>query len=290
MSKLVTEPGVYDIPAADYHADPAPLPSLSSSLAKVMIGQTPRHAWERSSRLNPDYQDDNKAAFDLGHACHDLLLEGDTGLIVRVEANDWRTKVAKEAREAAYAAGKTPLLPKQHDETLAMRQAALDFLATTELAGLLDDGQPERSLFGQWNGTWLRARPDWLRTDRKLILDYKTTAQSASPESFGRTTLFNLGYDIGAALYTLVNGLTGGPEDAAYIWLVQETCKPYACSLVGASPAILEIGEHKVMHAITQWQACLDSGTWPAYGPRIAYPEPPPWQIAAAEALNYTED
>lgn len=91
-------------------------------------------------------------------------------------------------------------------------------------------------------------------------------------------------------MYTLLNRLTGGPEDTSYIWLVQETEAPYACSLVGASPAVLEIGEHKLMKAITRWQECLNSGKWPAYSPRIAFPDPPPWILAQAEALNFSED
>ena len=40
-------PGVYDMPAEDYHADPCLEPSLSASIAKTMIFDTPWHVWTK---------------------------------------------------------------------------------------------------------------------------------------------------------------------------------------------------------------------------------------------------
>jgi len=203
--------------------------------------------------------------------------------VVIVDAADWRTKAAKLARIDAYELGKTPMLQRDYDKTVVMADIAKAYLARTELADLLENGLPEQTMIAQWNGTWLRGRVDWLSTDRKVIMDYKTVGQSANPAEFARGPMFKLGHDIQAATYQMLNGLTGGPKDAAFVWLVQETTAPFACSLIGASPAVLDIGEAKLMTCIGEWEKGLKTGIWEGYGTKTAYPDVPPWEIAKAE-------
>jgi hypothetical protein len=274
---------MHTIPAEVYHADPCEEPSLSASIAKILWQKSPLHAMFAHPRLNPQKKETHKAAFDLGTACHDMLLEGGTRKIQVIEASDWRTKTAKEARDAAYDAGLVPLLPKQADQVHAMSEATMRFIEHTELAGIFDKGLPEQTLISKWNGIWLRGRTDWLTTDRKIIVDYKTVGQSANPADFARTALFGMGHDIQAAMYQMLNGLTGGPTDAAFIWLVQETAPPYACSVVGASPAIFDVGEAKLMTCISAWETGIKTNTWPGYDSRIAYPDIPPWELSKVE-------
>src|SRR6266446_5889204 len=65
----------------------------------------------------------------------------------------------------------------------------------------IQHGVPEQCLIWQErNGIWCRARPDWLRTDHRLVADYKTTT-NAAPDAWIRSQLFGLGYDIQAAFY-----------------------------------------------------------------------------------------
>jgi len=281
--------GIYMMPCETYHADPAPEPSLSASLAKIIWQKSMLHAKRAHPRLNPERVDDTAAHFDLGSACHDVLLEGGTGKIEVIDAADWRTKSAKEARDAARAAGMIPLLPKQADQVQAMSGAALAFIETTELAGIFSDGFAEQTMIAQFQGVWLRSRTDWLTGDRRIIVDYKTVGQSARPDQFARGPLFSLGHDIQAAMYQLINGLTGGPPDAAFVWLVQESEEPYACSLVGTSPAIFDLGEMKLMHCIAQWKAAISTGFWPGYDSRISYPDVPSYELARTEEMIYND-
>jgi len=285
MSKLITKSGIYTMSAADYHADPCPEPSLSASIAKVIWQKSPLHAMLKHPKLNPQKEDEKKAAFDLGSASHAAFLEGDTSGIEVIEANDWRTKAAKAARDTAYEAGMTPLLPKQFEQVEAMSAAATRYIQDTELAGIMTDGTSEQSLFAQWSGIWLRSRLDRMSGDRKIIIDYKTVGQSAKPEDYARTALFKLGHDIQAAMYLMINGLTGGPTDAGFFWLVQETEPPYACSLIGASPSILDIGESKLIRCIELWEEGIKNAHWPCYGTRIAYPDVPSWELARVEEV-----
>ena len=37
--------GIFTIPAADYHADPCEVPSLSASIASLLVNRSPFHAW-----------------------------------------------------------------------------------------------------------------------------------------------------------------------------------------------------------------------------------------------------
>ena len=44
-------PWLLDMPEADYHKDPSPTPSLSSSIAKLLVNESPYHAYRQHPRL-----------------------------------------------------------------------------------------------------------------------------------------------------------------------------------------------------------------------------------------------
>ena len=279
------KPGLHRaLPEAAYHADPCETPSLSASVARILIARSPDHAWTAHPRLNPAYRAAEREAFDLGHAAETLLLEGDNRMEV-IDAGDYRTKAAQEARDGARAAGRYPVLPAQHAAILAMRSVAIEAIsACRDLSGLtLADGRAQQTLiWRESNGIWCRSRLDWMSEARDLILDYKTTSASANPAAWVRTMLGG-GGDIQPALYLRGNAATGGPENAKFLWLVQETVPPYACAFMGAHPSMLELGSGKAETAIEQWGACLKSDTWPAYPPRIYWLEAPGWAQASWE-------
>ena len=68
-------PGLhFGLPDHVYHADPSPRPSLSSTLARVILDQSPLHAWTRHPRLNPFYESEDRKTFDIGRAAHRAVL------------------------------------------------------------------------------------------------------------------------------------------------------------------------------------------------------------------------
>jgi len=279
-------PGIYNISMAEYLADPCPAPSLSSSCAHTMLTESPMHAWLAHPRLAAQRGDESGAA-DVGSVAHDLLLGGE-GKICIIEADDWRTKLAKEQRDEARSNGLTPILSKQMGGVRNMVKAARAFLDDSELAGVLERGKPELTIVWQEGDTWCRARPDWMADDRDVVLHYKTTKASASPERFIRGIMPSMGYDLALAFYARGfqavshRSVTGRPP--LHVLFVQEQMPPYACSLISLSPAAWSIADLKVERAIKLWQQCLSSGVWPAYSGRVHYAEPTPWQMAAAEA------
>jgi hypothetical protein len=137
-------------------------------------------------------------------------------------------------------------------------------------------------LIWQEDGIWCRARPDWMANDRKVLLDYKSTSGSAEPNAWVRTMLGMTG-EIQPAFYLRGNIATGGPEDARWVFLVQENEPPYAVSFIGMPPAFLDLGERKVAHAVSLWRQCITTGQWPGYANRIAWAEPPAYAVAQWE-------
>ena len=106
---MIDAPGIYDISAADYHADCCPEPSLSASVAQLLLKRSPRHAWYAHPGLNPNFQPENKKQFDLPTAVHAMLLERDQNRIFVIDARDYKTKAAREARDAHYEKNFIPL-------------------------------------------------------------------------------------------------------------------------------------------------------------------------------------
>ena len=115
--------GIHDVSESEYHRDPAPEPSLSSSLAKLILTRSPLHAWTQSPRLNPDFRPIEKDAFDLGRAFHTMML-GKGAPIEVVDAENWATKAAKEQRELIRLTGRTPMLAAQYEAVETMVDAA----------------------------------------------------------------------------------------------------------------------------------------------------------------------
>ena len=276
---MIATPGLYKITAAEYLADPVVEPSLSASIARTLLDRSPRHAWWAHPRLNPAYRTDHDEKFDLGTAAHALLLEGPgEDRLVTIEADDWRTKSSQEARAAARAAGNVPLLGRQVLEVMAMVRAARQQLAAhLDPPMPLAHGMPEAALVWQERDVWCRARLDWLHADRRTVDDYKTTVGSANPDAWTRGSLFGLGYDVQAAFYLRGVKAVFGLE-ADFRFVVQEAAPPYALSVIGLAPSVLQLAHRKVEYAIDRWRACLASGRWPGYPSHPCYAEAPPWE------------
>jgi PDDEXK-like uncharacterized protein DUF3799 len=269
-------PGIHDLDAAAYHADPSEQPSLSASIATVLCTESPAHARAKHPRLNPLYVRHEEQRFDPGSAAHALFLEGRDAVEV-VEAKDWRTNLAKAARDAARLDGRIPLLAHQWDEVqtmLAATRAQLERVAVDP--PLFVNGKPERTLIWEEDGVYCRALLDWLHDDHGTIDDLKTTSASANPEKWSRT-MFGMGADIQAAFYLrAVKALTG--RDAEFRWCVQETYPPYALTVFTLAPDALALAEAKVDYAIRTWRRCLETDDWRAYPAKVCHIELPAWE------------
>jgi len=283
----IEQPGAYDIPSEIYHLDPAPVPSLSRSTIKDLINRSAAHAAFNHPRLNPAYQpDDGGGKFDVGTASHSLILEGIDNVAV-IEADDWRTKAAKELREKARGEGKTPLLPHQFEEVKkCVLRVEEQIYGCPELGikNLMEDGAHELSFFWQEGETWMRSRLDWLSHDRKLILDFKFTDMSVNPTDLSRYIL-NMGLDIQNVLYCRAGEMVFGIKPK-FVFVFCETSEPYICSFVGLPPDFLALGQSKIEYGAFLWQKCMRTGNWPAYENRVHYIDLPAWAITSWESKS----
>ena len=222
--------GIHSMTAEEYHADPAPEPSLSASLAKILCDRTPAHARLNHPRLTSKLPDKPTPAMDLGTAVHALLLQPDLAeqLIVVVEANSWRTNAAKEERDFAWANGLTPLLPPAFETATQMANAARAQI-TEHTEDLFEKGLCEQVLIWQDDGgVWCRSRLDWLRIDHRSIDDLKTTAAGASPVDLSRRALSD-GWDIQAAFYLRgLRAIDPGCGEPDFRFVVLESTPPMA--------------------------------------------------------------
>lgn len=268
---VVTEPGLYDdIPEATYHADPC-APELGRSLSvtgakKLLPPSCPaRFAYERDHGQAP------RAAFDFGHAAHALVL-GVGAPIHSVEADDWRSKAAREEADEARADGRVPLLAKDHRRAQDMADAVR---AHPLASAVLSEGKPEVSAFwvDEATGVTCRGRFDWLRSN--ALVDYKTTtAGNASPARFGKTAA-DFGYHQQAAWYS--DGAQAlGLGELPFLFVVQEKEPPYLLSVVQLDDDALRIGRELNALALATYAECESSGVWPGYPadsiPTIALP------------------
>jgi hypothetical protein len=270
----ITTAGLYQLSLAEYVADPAPRPSLNTSTALTLLTQSPLHAKLQHVRLTPDARREESSRADLGSIAHALLLEGDMSTVVVVEADDWRTKAAKEQRDAARADGKLPILTKDYGVVMEMVQVADHALMGSELCTDWLSAKAEQTLIWQEDGTWCRARPDKLTPDDKVYFEYKTTA-SAHPAAFVKTAI-NQGYDLQAVLGRRgVKAVTG--IEPTVVFVVQEIEPPYAVSFISLSPMFLSIAEERLLLALEQWRRCMTSNEWPGYSERVATVDPPGW-------------
>ena len=278
-----------DIPEATYHADPCEAPSLSNSIARMLLSRSPMHAWHAHPRLNPAYEPrDGNAAMDAGTIIHKILL-GRGSAIEVVDAPDWRTKAAKEARDAARAAGHTPVLVGDlsdiHDAAKAIRSR---IKTTTEGAMLFEPGIPEATLIWREGPIWCRARADYLLNDPRLpILDLKTTKLSANPEQWQKRLVSD--YCFQDAFYR--RGLTKLRRVTPPMrFIVAEQDAPHGVAVMCSDPSLAAYAEHQVERAISMWTRCIMSNEWPGYAPQTAHVAAPSWLLSQMEDQMFLED
>src|SRR5436305_7172715 len=153
-----------------------------------------------SPQLSQRRRERIEAGFDIGVAAHLAVLEpgrqGDS--IVVIEAGDYRSSKARDARDAARASGKVPLLPYQLDIVQAI---AGSIRAHPIAARAFKGGEAEVTLTWHDPGTGIpcKARPDYLPAHGGWLVDLKTAA-SANPRTW-RDQAYGLGYPARAAWY-----------------------------------------------------------------------------------------
>ena len=281
--RIITEPGIYNLNEETYHGDPVEGGSLSPSSAKYLIPGDPFDGCPRKFAYKRDTPQKPKTAFDTGHVVHKLVL-GEGNQIVVVDAKDWRTKAAQEAKAEAYKKGHIPCLRETHDAAQAMAKA----LYAHPFAGdLFKYGKAERSLF--WKdpeyGVWLRTRPDWMPTKSDIFPDYKTAA-SAAIGPFQRQA-YNIGYCIQAAFRIEGIKALGIHPDPKFVFVVQEKEPPHMVTVFQPTPNEIQWGRIFMRKAISEFAKCQTEDDWTReYATDIVQGIFPSWAEPKLEKLH----
>lgn len=259
---MIDEPGVYEIPEEDYHADPVKDRSLSSSGARRLLPPSCPAKFKHEL----DYPE-VKRVFDLGRGAHRMVLGTGPDIDV-IEAPDYRTAAARQRRDDAHAAGVVPLLEHEHEQMCDMAAALRRHSIAKDL--FKHGGRAEQTLIWQDapTGVWRRARLDWLPDKpgphgRLVIVDYKT-CRSASPDVIPGA-LASYGYHMQGAWYADGVRALGLAKDAAFCLVMQEKDPPYLVTVAQVDAIALSIGRDLNRRALQRYKRCRETGQWPGY-------------------------
>jgi hypothetical protein len=267
----ITKPGVYDMPSADYHSQHD---WLSVSGAKKLLKPSCPAKFKAAQGV-----EEHKPHFDLGKAAHTRVL-GDGDEVVVVDALDWRSKDAREQRDAAHAVGQVPILIADN----AVIDAMAASLEAHPIAPLLfAAGKAEVSLF--WTdadtGVQCRSRVDWLPTavkGKRLIVPDLKTAVSSEPGEFSRAAARYL-YAMQDSGYSQGIQALGIDPDPAFLFVVIEKEAPYLVTVCQLSADDKRLGAALNDKARRIYRECVETDTWPGYSDGIADISLPPWHF-----------
>lgn len=278
---MTLAPGIHlDIPSAEYFADPCVVPSLTQSIASVLLERSPRHAALRHPRLNPAWEPYEDTKFNIGNAAHKLLIGRGKELVI-VEADDWRTKAAKEARDQAHSDGNVAILAHQHRTALAMADAFIDQVSAIPECRTSfmppAGGHGEVVIIAEYEGVMLRSMVDWMR-DPCHLDDLKTTGMSASPDRLP-DAMADGGWDLQAAIQERILDQLDAPGRGRrhHYFYLQENEDPYEVTVCELPESVMSIGRAKLDRAIGVWQMCMQANRWPGYPRRVHSPAYPPY-------------
>lgn len=300
----ITAPGIYDMPAAEYHADPCPEPSLSCSIAKMLVRKTPRHAWQAHPRFGAVGIEPSRAMDD-GSTVHAMML-GQANLIETIKATygpktkrkemigqpvlDYKTDAASEERDELRGMGKIPVLYHRLPELIRCKTAAMQQIAVADDGPpFLAPGRSEVAVIWQEDDIWLRCLVDRLPDDPTAPpFDLKCTELSAAPGGWERRLQSE--YAFQDAFYRRGIKKARGVEPKPMRFIVIELDPPHGTVIMAALPALREVAEIEVERAVQRWKRCTRHNDWPMYPPHTAWVDASSWQITASDAATLREE
>lgn len=263
--------------ATTYHSDPCEVPSLSNSIANVLLTRSPLHAWRAHPKLGGKARESSEEQ-DKGSVVHALILGEDERIVV-IPFDDFRMKAARDMRDHAIANGLIPVKASLYRECL---QEVKEIKVNLAKHGIVwGAGRGERpEMVAIWDEpTELPNLETGIREDAKVlcrarmdcvhenvIYDIKTTRDGtdAAIERAIRT----YGYHVQQAAYiSAFERLTpswAGRVEFLFLFIELETLEVIPVEL---GSELRTIGEQRWQRAVNAWGKCLRANEWPGYAP-----------------------
>lgn len=279
--RRIDVPGVYDLTAEEYHGDPAPEPSLSSSGARLIMSECPAIYWHERNHPPPPSD-----AFVIGSAAHEWLLEGERWpqrhRVLPADHNG-STKDGKARVRAIADAG---LRAVRHDDFEAIKAMKAALEAHEWAGAAFQNGRAETSAFwiDRRFGIWCRCRPDFMPSRGTIIPDYKTCT-SANPEHI-RKDIARFGYHQQAAWYCDGIAALGLIERPTFLFVFQAKTPPYLVTCITLDEDTLEWGRMLNHKAKATFAECLRTGRWPGYADDIITLGLPGWESKRLQDMS----
>lgn len=280
----IDNPGIYqDFDEAAYFADPCPSPSLTQSIAKILIDQSPAHARRAHPRLTPGVVEAEPyvRAKAIGNAAHKIMTGRGRELAIG-KFDSFKTGAAREFRDEQQAAGKLVILAEDNETAHKMVFAAQGQIKGLGLLHAFDaihhPKNGEVVIAAKIEDVWLRSLVDWMHSPTELW-DYKTTGSSVAPHAVP-ALMASAGWPIQAAMQERILDAID-PDNAGrrtFYFVAQENYEPYALTVHRMTEGTMTMGRKMLTHAESIWRACMQHGHWPLYPPIIHTPEYPGWK------------
>ena len=246
---------------------------LHQSIAAEIMNRSPLHGWHKAFKKEPEAYD---ARTTLGQIAHSMILGGKD--IVAIDAKDWRTSAAKEARDAAILAGKLPILKERLIEVRKLVDDVNGFMVEHGI----ESGIDETTI--QWetpSGIPCEGRLDRWIPKRNLIIDFKFC--ESAHKKVCESKFIQFGYDIQSAAYTqgveFINPQLAGRIDMWFVFI--EVDPPNAMRIMPLAGSMKTCGQWRWGQACDIWAACLEKygpdKPWPSYSDSNEPAECPPW-------------
>ncbi len=248
---------------------------LSPSIASILCRKSALHAWQAHRLLGGEQAEPTKT-MERGKILEALIFNHDKDKIVVVDADSWRTKEAKEKRDAAREARLVPVLAHEFEEyRLAVDQIGPQLAAT----GFEFDGMNQEALLWESDGVLCKGYADHWIKEKGLIVDLKCV-EDASPDHCARAFV-EYGYSIQWAAYTEAI-VKRHPELAGRVRMVFLFCEvnpPYAVTVAEPDGSMQELGKAQWKRAVETWGRCMKTGTWPGYSQNLVKLAAKPWHL-----------
>jgi len=291
---VVPRVGFMELDPRHYHKDPCETPSLSSSMANILLSKSPAHARLAHPKYGAKGGKWTRAKGDGTNFHTGMLGVGAPTEVVRLlkkdgsAVTDWRTKAASEKKAEIEARGWVAMLPHESDRMKIIVANCKTNLLQQGVDFYEEGSRRELAVFWEETTTsgeivQCRGLMDCFNEGRGGVDDLKST-RSAHPRKIQRH-VEDFGYEIQYAAYTsgvghVVPELLGRVD---YRWAFCELEEPYACTVAQPTEALRELGRRKWKQAIDIWADCVANDFWPGYVDGVAEIEPTPWALREME-------
>jgi len=253
----------YDIPAHVYHADPCPIPSLSSGIARTINAESLAEAYRRHVRFG-GMKKPRTAAMDAGALVHSLIAERPDDFEVG-NYDNYQSNAAKAWRDNVIASGRNAALEKHLDNA---RRIVASLKKNVCNGGITNDpfaahGKSEVTIIWKERDAYCRCLPDRMLIEPGAIdvWDWKIT-NDVTDRAILRSVM-KWGYHEQEALYR--RGISAAFPGHRISWMFAFVldCEPYTVRRVCLTPEFLAAGKRAVSSAIAAWQQATKTNVWP---------------------------